>query len=124
MEYRELFIADARKWLCENSFVNMDEPGTDVHFKSGFVIDFEQAMRNGLDYYKKLSPEILLKNGWIETPGIIVLKNPTIRLGWMPKNGTFIIGYGQLPRPITEVGELMEIYRLCGLFELANKFVL
>lgn len=73
---------------------------------------------------KELTPEILLEHGWIEKPGIMVLKTDIVRLGWMPKNGTFIIGYGQLPRPIRTVGELMDIYRLCGLYDLANKFVL
>ena len=70
----------------------------------------------------QITPEILLKNGWIETPGIMVLKTNIVRMGWIPKNKTFIIGYGQLPRPITEVAQLMEIYKLCGLYDLVEKF--
>ena len=71
-----------------------------------------------------LTSEILLKNGWIQTPGILVLKTNIVRLGWIPNTKVFIIGYGQLPRPITEVKQLMMIYELCGLYDLIEKFEL
>lgn len=100
----------------------MDEPGTDVHFKSGFIGDFEQAIRKAFETKTTLTSELLLANGWIEKPGIVVLKNPVIRLGWVLSDKTFIIGYGQLPHPVTTVEQLLDIYRVCGLDELADNF--
>lgn len=71
-----------------------------------------------------LTPEILLKNGWEQSSMMIVLKTPIVRLGWNPKTKLFVIGYGQLPRPITEVEQLMMVYKLCGLYDLIEQFQL
>lgn len=70
-----------------------------------------------------ITREMLLQNGWIEKPGILVLKNPIIRLGWVPTTKKFIIGYGELPKPIETVGQLIDIYKLCGLYELADNLL-
>ncbi len=71
----------------------------------------------------QITKELLLRNGWVDTPVYMALKTSIIRLGWNPNTKVFIIGYGQLPRPITETEQLISIYRLCGLYDYAEKFV-
>lgn len=39
-------IENAVEWLLKNGFVDMDEPGTDIHFKSGYIHYFRKAMKD------------------------------------------------------------------------------
>ena len=38
-------IEEAKMWLLKNGFVDMESSDTDIHFKSGYVCDFLDAMK-------------------------------------------------------------------------------
>ena len=38
-------IEEAKMWLLNNGFVDMESSDTDIHFESGYVCDFLDAMK-------------------------------------------------------------------------------
>lgn len=71
--------------------------------------DYSSLIRCGDVEEIPLTPEILEKNGWVETSGYWVLKGYSTRLGW--KGGEMIIGYSALPEKVLYVHELQNLMK-------------
>ena len=69
---------------------------------------------------KPLTKELLLRNGWIEKPGMIVLKTPKVRVSWILKSHELIVGYGLMPEPVETVSHLKAYLRCIGLKDYAK----
>ena len=60
-----------------------------------------------------LVPSVFKSLGWEWKPPYYVYKKGKSRLGWNPSDGTFIIGYGELPVPVTTAVQLANILSIC-----------
>ena len=60
----------------------------------------------------KLTPEILLENGWDFRGGLYVKKDK-VRIGWY-LDGTTIVGYHEFPVKITTVEQMIVLQSLLG----------
>lgn len=69
---------------------------------------------------RKLTKELLLRNGWIEKPGIVVLKTPKVRVTWILRTHELIVGYGLMPEPVETVRHLKRYLRCIGLKEYSR----
>ena len=121
VDSKELRIGDwvRRRWTCTDT-------GREV------VRDFQimEIRKNGETLYAwgksgnmgrveelvpiPITPEILLKNGWVLTSGYYVLKDKEARLGWQPY-GEFVLGYSLFPKKVLYVHELQNIMIDCGI---------
>jgi len=70
------------------------------------------------EYFQKLTPEILLKNGWELKNKVYVIRD-NVRLGWYP-DGTTIVGYHEFPAKITTVLQMQVLQSLLGNKHLIN----
>lgn len=71
-------------------------------------------------FNRPITKELLLRNGWIEKPGIVVLKTPKVRVTWILSSHELIVGYGLMPEPVETVKHLRAYLRCIGLKEYAR----
>ncbi len=64
---------------------------------------------------KKLTGEMLIRNGWIYVGGMYVLKNEPVRFGWNPNTFETIAGFTTVPFGIEYVYQMKRLLKGFGI---------